>query len=268
MLLHYTDNPESIITESINNICGSALISNKQESVQHFYDLIEREVAASNLKVKYTAIDSEFWPFSFAEEVITKAPLYANLLVSLGYRSILFVQHFRAGYQLEWLVPGEKFMVSDYNVLFHFVPMLMKHWPYKTKVSVTSSDESKFKIIMNNLYSQFMVNGYKMDPQYDFTKEVSFVDTPVRKYDAVVFLGVPNAEVTSHDLRSKWEPFCNPGFDLIHMNSAGSTIVGEKIDISDKIETVFTNRKDCDPMSREIGCTDEMLLMEKSVSVF
>lgn len=144
------------------------------------------------------------------EEALNRAPMFINFLKHRGYKNILFVGHYNTG-QYQWTLESRMDRVVDVqplersnmntmidpNIVLQFLPLVYKMYGYKGDFGVVRPQESRFRGIMHSLYSQngLGANVVESTKQYRhgmLSSDIQFASD--KKYDAVVFLGVPKHE--------------------------------------------------------------------------
>lgn len=257
--------PELIIKTVGDNTTESHLIkfSEKQDMRDQLKRVLDKNINDSNLRVKKDY---------FEQNVVAEGVLYSNFIKLFQYNNVLFVPHFNAGLQLKWSTESS----FSYDVMFQLIPVLMNRWGRREEVYIVDSNERRYRFIMRGVYQDYDIpnlitrNQYSFDEDFEFEYLYREDNDEVVRFDAVVFLSTPNTETSVEEIRTRWAEYCTDNFDIIHLKESGSTLIGDKVDIEDKIQLIVNQRKEVDSAYRDDpalskACED---LLRKTISVY
>ena len=224
------------------------------------------------------------------EEAISRAPMFANVLKSRGYKNILFVGHFN-DHQTSWildkfagrmidLVPeerGDAQTYPDLNVVVQFIPVIMKEFGYEDSFTVARPSESKHQGVMHEVYSECGVPVSPCGTQYKHGHQSFGMEHSGEPFDAVVFLGVPMSTPDvgfEEDLvRSVFAPMCTEDFEMVDLYYGAPSSVkwqnGEEKSSLPEVQSAFTTRVSWDHgFARQGGSPEEFDIMARMFTVY
>ncbi len=224
------------------------------------------------------------------EEALSRAPMFANAIVSRGYKNILFVGHYN-DHQTHWMLdkftdrfidllpPERKDMHSfpDMNIVAQFIPLVMHEFEYDVSFSYTRPSESKHKGCMHYLYdnSKMTDRSLMSSQQYKHGQSSLSIEGDHEKFDAVVFLGVPMQDSSvgfeEDQVREVFAPYCTPTFEMVDIYYGAPSEVkwvnGEEKDSYQNVQYAFDVRSSWDP-SMNAGYPEEFNIMDRMFSVY
>jgi len=236
-----------------------------------------------------------FYPdLNAIEESLNKAPMMVNLLKNRGYKNILFVGHYDANENENWLFdkfsskvidifPPERSHMShmaDPNIIAQFLPIVHKGYAYKGDFKILRSGdaaEGNNRHIMHSLYNKLGLspNALRSTSQYKHGITEWAIEDVAGPFDAVVFLGVPKSveTFTVEQVRSQFAQYCEEEFDIVDIYygapDQGRFFGGTKKDITGDLDAVFSIRSTWDPDVKESGGRPEELeVMKRMISVY
>lgn len=227
---------------------------------------------------------------NMSEEMLSRAPMFCNAIMSKGYKNVLFVGHvnegqshwmlsYRADRMVDLLPPERAHMTTfpDMNIIAQSIPLVMDMYGYNAKFTIVRPPETKYKGAMHEMYmaSGMIDKTLTCSHQYKHGQSSWSLEGEHEKFDAVVFLGVPmqDQEVGFEDdqVREIFAPMCTPEFDMIDIyygaSSAVKWINGEEKDNQTMVDMSFALRSSWDDWITE-GRPEECEIMKNMIKVF
>ena len=224
------------------------------------------------------------------EEALNRAPMYLNLLKHRGYKNILFVGHYNTG-QYQWILESRMDRVVDAmplersnestlvdpNIVLQFLPLVCKAFAYKGEFSVVKPRESRFRGIMHSLYQQNGLTPHYVESSVQYRHGMSDVQFATdKKFDAVVFLGVPKHEdnsFTKAQVESVFGGMLAEGAEFVDLyygpTTEGKFEGSEQKDIAEHLDFTFAVRSAWDDsVQQDDGRPEEYEIMKRTVSVY
>ena len=226
------------------------------------------------------------------EEALNRAPTFINFLKHRGYKNILFVGHYNTG-QYQWILesrmdrvvdvqPPERSNMTtmvDPNIVLQFLPLVFKMYGYKGDFGVIKPRESRFRGILHSLYQQNGLTPNYVESSVQYRHGMSSTDVQFeqgKKFDAVVFLGVPKHEgqdFTAETVRETFSSVLTDNAEMIDLyyaaNTDGKFVGADKTDHKQDWDSAFNMRTLWDEIVQENGGRpEEYEIMNRMISVY
>jgi len=227
---------------------------------------------------------------NMSEEILSRAPMFCNAILSKGYKNILFVGHFNEG-QTHWmldqnagrmidLLPPERQGMKtfpDMNIVAQFIPAVMSLYGYDSKFAVVCPPEDKHQGVVHSMHKSIGLIDSMLtcSQQYKHGQSSWFLEGEHEKFDAVVFLGIPMQDqgvgFEEDQVREIFAPMCTPEFDMVDIYYGAPSEVkwfnGEEKDSKTMVDMAFSLRSTWDEDMSE-GRPEECDIMKSMVKVF
>lgn len=210
---------EYIIDQSGDSYSNHKIVTanQKKELLEKLHLFMKEYVTQIDDRVRYEQV---------LEKMLSLCPIVLNAIANRGYENVLFVGHYDQGKSRSWNKAG-------LNVLLQLLPVVHKEYGLQFNLETLRPKSRKNLGAIWYLYEQFGVPSLQLNRQYEHGEKVLVKDIEGRsgdKYDAIVFLNVPNNETSVATLRTVWKKFCVDGFDIIDINTdQGEREIGKNI---------------------------------------
>lgn len=284
--MFYKNKSEQILRDK--NTLVEFFLSSKETLATSLNDFARKTTSSKGKYIRYKNNE-----VNVIEEAISRATMFCNAIVSRGHKRILFVGHYN-DHQTHWMLdkfsdrlvdilPSERedmHSFPDLNIVAQFIPLIMHVAKYDVKFAFPRPPEEKHKGVMFDFYEKSGMGAarYQLgcDAQYKHGISSWRLDvSKERRYDAVVFLGVPMADpevgFEEDQVREIFAPWCTPDFEMIDIYYGAPSSIkwqnGEKKDSTPSIETAFSIRSSWDEDVKE-GRSEEFEIMDRMFSVY
>jgi hypothetical protein len=170
--------------------------------------------------------------------IMTRCPMILNMMVTRGYKDVLFVGYYHQGRSMDWLLDqsSDKIIddipfvtrnleyVMDFKTCLQFLPVIAKLYGYNINFTCVRPPEERHRGAIDWVYQKEGIKQVDGNKQYKFGSESFTIpyhdptENEGRKYDAVVFAGMPkkydDTQFTSVEIKQWFAQWCQGFFEI------------------------------------------------------
>lgn len=226
------------------------------------------------------------------EEAFNRAPMFINFLKHRGYKNILYVGHYNTG-QYQWILESRMDRVVDVqppernnmttmvdpNIVLQMLPLVHKMYGYKGEMSLVKPGEARFRGVMHSVFLQNGLRDNYVESTVQYKHGMTSADIQFeqgKKFDAVVFLGVPKhmeSDFSADTVRDTFSKVVTDDVEFIDLYYSASTegkfVGAEKKDHKEDWDYAFNLRTLWDEsIQKDGGRPEEYDIMNRMISVY
>ena len=285
---------ESIIVA--NRLTHNIVKKIDPETIAETYQLINGRIIMQSSKINNGRYNVTFKDdteeCNVVKEILNMCPMYCNLLLSRKYSNILFISHVDIN-ETKWYKdgrPSDKIPsqtkvdgyppsktpsknYGDIDKIMHFIPVIMKSWPYEIDFKVAKPQQPRYGGTMHLIYDRFGVKKHRSSCQYEHgtsAKNWRLLDHDGNNFDAVVFLNVPtlnNKSFSLKDVKSTFKSYVSDDCEFVDIwdgDNTGRFENDTELTVNGDISQVLNLRYE---QERKI-LTEEDLFLKRHISVY